>query len=241
MKYEKPCLSPPLTTTDFKTKFEGSRKMTTVFTVTTHLLTMFRRIGEDINNQSYGEAVDKINALLSSHNLNQTQRDNLLYYKAIALDYQKHYMEALQILSELKDRSPNSIQILHSLRVVLSNLADKTRELISKNPESEEILTLDLLMSEHDFCPFLIRLHAAKMRALQGEKENACALLKAYLTLSPYDEDYLKGALEIALIVKDDEWKVELINRLEHIIHYYPFRMEIAEILDEFWDLGGVK
>jgi len=136
-------------------------------------------------------------------------------------------------LTELKERSPASIFILNSIRIVSNNVAEKASELIKKDPTSKEILKLESILVDLDFCPSLVRLHAAKLRATLGEKEPAIQLAKAYLKLSPNDEDYLRAAIEIAKITKEVAWEEELLENLKDLIEEYPFRVELTEILDD--------
>jgi tetratricopeptide (TPR) repeat protein len=207
--------------------------MTTVFTLSSYLLKMYRQIRSNISYNQYDEAIEKVDSLLNTQNLNQIQKDDLLYYKAIALDCKKLFLQSLMVLTELKERSPASIFILNSIRIVSGNVAVKAAELIEKDPTSKEILKLESILVDLDFCPSLVRLHAAKMRATLGESTQAIQLAKAYLELSPNDEDYLRAAIEIAKIAHELTWADELLNHLKGLIEKYPFRVELTEILDD--------
>ena len=79
----------------------------------------------------------------------------------------------------------------------------------------------------------MIRLEAAKLRAIKGETDYAISIVKSYLSLSPNDEEFLKAGLEIYEITKNTDLKYELTLRVKNLIELYPFRYELVELLDD--------
>jgi tetratricopeptide (TPR) repeat protein len=207
-----------------------------MYNISNTMATM-KRVGKLMDDRDYPEALELIEAQLQNKNLPDDCSNYFLYRKGIALDCTRKPFEALEIFLSLHEKYPYSAQYLTSLRIVLRGIARMTMDLIERDPSSELIQKYEETMAAIDACPSLIRLHVAVQRALNGEVGHALKLITAYLELSPNDADYLITAVRIADIANEQEYKSELLERIQGLVIHYPHNHKLKEFLEGYEDL----
>jgi tetratricopeptide (TPR) repeat protein len=196
------------------------------------ILSLYDRMGQRLREGRHQEALELARQALEIPGLSDSQRAQFLYCRAIALDYSAQHEDALQILEELLEKSPDSLTYQYSIRIVLRKLILWVFDWMKRDPTAEGILLYEKRLMAHKMCPWVIRLHCAKLRALAGDVQEPIAMIKAYLALSPNDSDYLKGGIELARIVRDEAFLEDLLAHVSELYRRQPYRFELGELLE---------
>jgi tetratricopeptide (TPR) repeat protein len=173
-----------------------------------------------------------IRKVLERQDLSNNERIEFQYTLGISLDYQKRYFDALEVFLQVQQQSPLCFTYLQSLRICLRNIASEAGALMRSEPSSEKIFLYEETLLKMDWCPGMIRLHAALLRAMKGERDRALQIARAYLELNPNDADFLRGAHRIARAAGDTQLQAQIERQVSGILSRKPYRNELWNILE---------
>ncbi len=159
------------------------------------------------------------------------QNRSIWFYRAISLDYTGEHFDALEIFLKLVELYPNKISYTKSVEICCSQIEKMAFEIFSRDSKSSMLIKIRNILFEVTYVPYWLNRAWAEILIQEGKAQEAKDYFLNLMELSPSDNVYLRGNMDLAILCEDKEWAERVSNLVQKTIEKHPYRLDLYDFL----------
>lgn len=196
-----------------------------------------RKVSYLYEKEAFTECLGIIQEVLADPLVSGDQAVYFLHYQAVIYTLTGKRLEAIEILSKMRERFESHPYFSASLKIAADTVIEEAKKLYCEDRSASKLKHYYQILREIHYSPNWLTFATAIQEAKDGRTEEAKKMSQALLDLTPNDAECLRGCYHLAFLLEDKPWQKQLQSKIYELLEAKPYRLDLYGILPEQEDV----